>query len=59
MRFAYVSDETVRMMADKKNAARTDESTISQVNILREYCQNTGINFPENTATAADLNSMP
>ena len=57
-RFAEVSDETVKSMAKKKNAKRTDESTRSGVKILRDYCLDAGIIFPDNTATAVDLNSI-
>ena len=57
-RVAQVSDETVKSMAMKKNAKRTDESTKSAVKILRDYCEETGILFPDNTATAADLDSI-
>ena len=54
-RFAQVSDEVVNNMAKKKNAKRTDESTKSAVKILQDYCHEAGIYFPDNTATAVDL----
>ena len=57
-RFAQVSDEVVNNMAKKKNAKRTDESTKSAVKILQDYCHEAGIHFPDNTATAVDLDSI-
>ena len=55
-RFVEVSEETVKNMAKKKNAARTNESTKSAVKILLDYCRNLKIVFPSATATAAELN---
>ena len=57
-RFAEVSEETVRSMAKKKNAARTDESTKSGLKILVDYCRNSSIVFPSSSATATELNSV-
>ena len=54
-RFVEVLEETVKNMAKKKNAARTNESTKSAVKILLDYCRNLKIVFPSATATAAEL----
>ena len=57
-RFVDVSEDTVRNMAKKKNAPKTDESTKSGLKILMDYCHNAGIVFPAPTATAVELNSV-
>ena len=57
-RFVEVSEETVKNMSKKKNAARTDESTKSGLKILLDYCHNADIVFPSATAMAAEMNSL-
>ena len=58
-RFAPISDNAVEEMAKKKNAARTDQSTEFSAKVLKTFCDESGVKFPDSdVVTASELNKL-
>ena len=49
-RFAAVSEENLEDLLKKKNSPKTDESTGFALNILKKYCEESGLVVPESPA---------